>query len=77
MKVVDLSKRRQEKIAANNAQSVKDASSALQDMKDDINVVINASIDALVAAGMSEDKAMMVVMTHLSDLVMGDDLETV
>jgi len=77
MKVVDLSKRRQEKIAANNAQSVKDASSALQDMKDDINVVINASIDALVDAGMSEDKAMMVVMTHLSDLVMGDDLETV
>jgi len=77
MKVVDLSKHRQEKIAANNAQSVKDASSALQDMKDDINVVINASIDALVAAGMSEDKAMMVVMTHLSDLVMGDDLETV
>jgi len=77
MKVVDLSKRRQEKIAANNAQSVKDASSALQDMKDDINVVINASIDALVDAGMSEDKATMVVMTHLSDLVMGDDLETV
>lgn len=75
MKVVDLAKHRQNKIAANNAQSVKDASSALQDMKDDITVVINSSIDALVAAGMSEDKATMVVMSHLSDLIMGSDLE--
>ena len=75
MKVVDLSQRRQAKQNAENVKSVNDASSALQDMKDDISVVLNSSIDALVASGMSEDKATMVVMTHLGDIVMGNDLK--
>ena len=75
MKVVDIAQRRQDKKNAENARSVNAASSALQDMKDDLNVVINTSIDSLVNSGMSEDKATMVVMTHLSDLVMGSDLE--
>ena len=75
MKVVDLSKHRQIKKDAENAKSAHDASDALQSMKDDINVVLNSSIDALVAAGMSEERASMVVMTYLSDLVMADDID--
>ena len=55
----------------NNAAAAK----AIQDMKDDIVVSINSSIDALMASGMDEDFAMDVVMTHLSDLVMGKDLD--
>ena len=70
----DLRKRRQQKQAAKDSKSVGDAVSAIEDMKSDFNVVINSTIDNLVNAGMSEDKATLVVMTHLSDLVMADDL---
>ena len=75
MKVVDLTKRRKEKIEADKAKSVDDAARALQSMKDDLIVAINTSIDSLVNAGMSEDKASLVVMTYLSDLVMASDLD--
>ncbi len=70
----DLRKRRQQKQAAKDSKSVGDAVNAIEDMKNDFNVVINTTIDNLVDAGMSEDKATLVVMTHLSDLVMADDL---
>ncbi len=75
MKITDLGKFRQQKQDAENAQSVDNAASALQNMKDDITVVLNQSIDSLVEAGMSEDQATMVVISYLGDLVMGYDLE--
>lgn len=67
MKITDLSKFRQQKQNIEKAQSVNNAASALQDMKDDIVVVINQSIDSLVAAGMSEDRATAVVVSYLGD----------
>lgn len=70
----DLLKRRQQKQATKDSKSVGAAVDAIEDMKNDFNVMINSTIDNLVNAGMSEDKASMVVMTHLSDLVMADDL---
>lgn len=75
MKVVDLSQRRQEKHDEKQAQAWNDAAGAIQDMKDDINVALNASIDALVQTGMSENRATVMVVSYLSDLVMGHDLD--
>lgn len=74
MKIVDLNSRRKQKQDAENAKSDRNAKDAIESMKDDFTVVINSTIDALVAAGMDEDKATMVVMSYMSDLVMGHDL---
>lgn len=74
MKVVDLTQRRKDIEDEKKAQAWKNAAGAIQDMKDDIIVAINSSIDALVEAGMSEDRATMMVMSYLSDLVLGHDL---
>lgn len=74
MKVVDLTQRRQEKEDEKQAQAWQNKARAIQDMKDDLIVAINTTIDSLVEAGMSEDKATLMVMAFLSDLVMGHDL---
>lgn len=75
MKVVDIAQRREQKKQDAKAESTKKATKAIFDMKRDIMVAINTSIDRLEAAGMDEDYAMLIVMTHLGDLVMGHDLE--
>ncbi len=72
----DLLKRRQQKQTAKDSKSVGDAVNTIEDMKNDFNIMINSTIDNLVNAGMTEDRATMVVMTHLSDLVMADDLSS-
>lgn len=74
MKVVDITQRREQRQKERDAESVRNTVRAIQDMKDDIMVTLNASIDGLVEAGMDEDKATMVVMAYVSDLVMGHDL---
>ena len=74
--IVDLTSRRQAKQNEKNARSVQDAADAIQGMKDDFHVVINSTIDSLVNAGMSEDKATLVVMSYMSDLVMGHDISS-
>lgn len=75
MKVVDISQRREQKQKELDAESSKIAAKAIFDMKRDIMVAINTSIDRLEDAGMDEEYAMLIVMTHLGDLVMGHDLE--
>jgi hypothetical protein len=74
MKVVDITQRREQKQRERDAESVRNTVRAIQDMKDDIMVALNTSIDGLVEAGMDEDKATMVVMAYVSDLIMGHDL---
>lgn len=72
--VADLSKFRQQKQDADSAKEVQAASNAIENMKGHLHAAINTSIDSLVEAGMSEDRATLVVMTYLGDIVMADDI---
>lgn len=73
--VVDLDSRRIKKQEDERDQSLKNAAGAIENMKDDFNVVIDSTIEALQRSGMSEDNAVKVIVTHLSDLVMSHDLQ--
>jgi len=65
--IVDLQARRK-------AKTDKVANDAIEDMKDDIAHVVAATIDQLKSTGIDEDRAVKIVMKHLSDVVMAHDL---
>lgn len=66
--VVDLQKRRKQKAAAAEKQ-------AWADFDDDIEHVVDATIEELVDSGMNEQAAEKAVIGRLSDLIMAYDLE--
>ena len=74
MKVVDISKRREEKQEVDRQESVRRAVKAVEKMKHKFTISLNESVDLLVESGMSENRALVVVYAYLADLVMAHDL---
>ena len=73
--VVDFESRRIKKQEDERAKSLKNAAGAIENMKDDFDVVIDSTIEELQKSGMTEENAVGVVVAHLSDLVMSHDLQ--
>ncbi len=73
--VVDFESRRIKKQEDERDKSLKNAAGAIENMKDDFDIVIDSTIEELQKSGMTEENAVGVVVAHLSDLVMSHDLQ--
>ena len=75
MKIVDLKKARRQRQAEKEKEQFNAAADAIENMKNDFDVVIDSTVQSLQRAGMSEENAIKVIVTHLSDLVMAHDIK--